>query len=110
MTSSIPHKILTASTLCLLLQPLAANSVWAQATNSQPAANSAASQPSQLSNQQLFNQQLPNQPLSNQSAQGATQTGRHAEASISLESPGIPGGYRLGSGDEIQVTVFGYEE
>jgi polysaccharide biosynthesis/export protein len=32
-----------------------------------------------------------------------------AEASLSLESA-MPQGYRLGSGDQVQITVFGYSE
>ncbi len=32
------------------------------------------------------------------------------EASLSLESTTLPQGYRLGSGDEINITVFGYDE
>ena len=33
-----------------------------------------------------------------------------AEASLKLDSTASSQGYRLGSGDRIQITVFGYEE
>lgn len=36
--------------------------------------------------------------------------GSAAEASLSLESPIFPQGYVLGSGDQVEITVFGYEE
>ncbi|MBW4465025.1 MAG: polysaccharide export protein [Pegethrix bostrychoides GSE-TBD4-15B] len=44
-----------------------------------------------------------------QSAPVAPSAPAPATASLSLDST-VPQGYRLGSGDQIQITVFGYEE
>ncbi len=99
---------ITASTLCLLLHPLTTASAWAEspgATANPPAVNSVASEQPAPSTAQSSAQSS-----AQSTAQPPVRPGQPAEASLSLESPGLPSGYRLGSGDEIQVTVFGYEE
>ncbi|MCU0524813.1 MAG: polysaccharide export protein [Elainella sp. Prado103] len=63
-----------------------------------------------LPSETLPSETLPSQPAIQLQPIDQSPLRSSAEASLSLESVVFPLGYALGSGDQVEITVFGYEE